>query len=89
MSILIKDMAMPNTCDECPMRQMNLAHCQLTGKSTSHYDNRHEIHGRPNYCPLEEVGEVVPLERYAETSDEYMRVYNELRAYKEAEAKLP
>jgi len=31
------DMKMPNKCDDCPCRQINLARCQITGKSTSHH----------------------------------------------------
>lgn len=55
MSILIKGIDMPKDCDECPMRQINLAYCQLMHESTSHYLSGKEIQGRPNFCPLVEI----------------------------------
>lgn len=55
MGVYIKGMKKPKNCDLCPMRQINLARCQLTGRSTSHYTCGRPIQGVPIFCPLEEV----------------------------------
>ena len=55
MSILIPNMTIPKDCDECPFRWPHLAHCSITGKSTSHYPTGKEIKGKPNYCPLVDI----------------------------------
>ena len=59
MSILVKGMAMPERCDECPIRQINLARCQVTRKSTSHHPTGKPMNQkeRPKWCPLVEVPE--------------------------------
>ena len=47
------DMPMPKKCDDCPCRQINLARCQITGKSTSHSGTRPiDQRQRPSWCPL-------------------------------------
>ena len=51
------EIEMPHDCDKCPFRQINLARCQIVGKSTSHYPTGKPIQGRPNWCPLVEVKE--------------------------------
>lgn len=50
--VFIPGMEKPKSCDECCIRQINLARCQLTGRSTSHYPSGKEIKGIPNFCPL-------------------------------------
>ena len=48
------DMEMPKKCDDCPCRQINLARCQITGKSTSHHPTFKPMDQtkRPKWCPL-------------------------------------
>lgn len=52
-------MDMPESCDKCKIRAINLAWCNVARKSTSHYpsgkpmDERH----RPDWCPLKPVPE--------------------------------
>lgn len=59
MSVLIQGMRMPGRCNECPMRQINLARCQVTGKSTSHHPTgKRMLPGvRPSWCPLAEASQ--------------------------------
>jgi hypothetical protein len=56
-AILIKGMEMPENCDDCKLRHIGLARCNVTGNSTSHHPtgvpmNQKE---RPKWCPLEET----------------------------------
>lgn len=52
--IAIKDMTLPENCDACPCRQINLSRCQIVSKSTSHTTAGKPIdqEKRPNWCPL-------------------------------------
>lgn len=51
MSVMIKNQDMPQNCDACPMRQINLRRCQVTHKPMN-------SETRPSWCPLVEVPEV-------------------------------
>lgn len=58
MSVIIKGILMQKNCDDgCPIRQNNLARCQLTGRSTSHSDAGKPLNEkeRPSWCPLAKV----------------------------------
>ena len=48
------DIEMPKNCDCCPCRQMNLARCQIRGKSTSHHPTGKPMNQtiRLEWCPL-------------------------------------
>ena len=61
MSILIKDMAMPKCCLDCPM-SLNLFFCKarecrpITGGNGIELTDDHAIQvSRPDWCPLVEV----------------------------------
>ncbi len=62
MGIYLPDMKMPERCDECQLRHMGMARCQVTGRSTSHYPNGKPMNEkkRPDWCPLLEVRGLVP-----------------------------
>ena len=55
--IAIKGMTMPENCDTCPCRQINLSRCQVLGRSTSHTVAGKPIdeRKRPGWCPLIDV----------------------------------
>lgn len=75
MSVLIQGVDMPRHCDECPMRQFNLAHCQVVGKSTSHHPSGKPMdpESRPSWCPLVEMPDWIPVtERLPEETNAYM-----------------
>lgn len=61
MSVLIKDMKMPESCLACPMREQGTIHewelyCGLTGDYIGHWDDKSLNNGhRPDVCPLVEV----------------------------------
>lgn len=59
MSKAILVMDMPKKCDECIIRQNNLAFCQAARKSTSHYPSGKPIdeRKRPDWCPLKPIPE--------------------------------
>ena len=63
MSVLVKGVDMPRRCDECPVRQINLARCQITGKSTSHHPSGQPMNqkSRPSWCPLVEMPDWIPV----------------------------
>lgn len=44
----------PKNCDECLIRQSNLAYCLITKKSTSHHPSGKELDQskRPKWCPI-------------------------------------
>ena len=48
------DGSLPKNCNECPMRQINLARCQKNGRSTSHYPSGKpmDMTRRPRWCPI-------------------------------------
>lgn len=79
MGVYIKGMEMPRDCDECPMRQINLARCQLTQRSTSHYSNSKPIHGKPKFCPLVEV--LTPHGRLVDASEAYDKIAEQEGGY--------
>lgn len=61
MSVLIKDMKMPESCLACSMREQGTIHewelyCGLTGDYIGHWDDKSLNNGhRPDVCPLVEV----------------------------------
>ena len=59
MSKAVLVMDMPKCCDECCVRQINLARCQVTGKSTSHHSSGKPMdeRKRPDWCPLKPMPE--------------------------------
>ena len=59
MSVIIKDMEMPERCDECSARHIGLSMCTITLKSTSHSDTYKPLdqNKRPDWCPLVELPE--------------------------------
>ena len=59
MSIIVKDIEMPQRCDECFARHAGLAYCQIAETSTSHTRGGKPIdqHKRPGWCPLAELPE--------------------------------
>lgn len=60
MGVYIHEMEMPARCDECRLRHIGLARCNVTGRSTSHNGSGKPIDQthRPDWCPLIEVEEV-------------------------------
>lgn len=56
MSILIRDMAMPTSCSECPFEHMAMHYCNVIKQSTSHYSTGKKIQ-TPKHkdCPLVEI----------------------------------
>lgn len=57
MGVYIHEMEMPARCDECRLRHIGLARCNVTGRSTSHYSSGKPMDQtcRPNWCPLIKV----------------------------------
>ncbi len=50
----IIEIDMPKNCDECLMRQSNLAYCLIAKKSTSHHPSGKPLDKskRPKWCPI-------------------------------------
>lgn len=51
MSVLIKDMGMPNKCEECPFFDADFGGCGVT----NYFIIRKRGKGRSDWCPLVEV----------------------------------
>lgn len=56
-SVLVMDT--PEKCDDCNIRQINLAWCQVARKSTSHHPSGKPMdeRKRPDWCPLKPMPE--------------------------------
>lgn len=56
-SVLVVDT--PEKCDDCNIRQINLAWCQVARKSTSHHPSGKPMdeRKRPDWCPLKPMPE--------------------------------
>ena len=54
-ALLVIDM--PENCDKCKIRAINLAWCNVARKSTSHHQSGKPIdeRTRPDWCPLKPV----------------------------------
>lgn len=52
-------MEMPKNCDQCKIRAINLAWCNIARKSTSHYPSGKPMDERirPDWCPLKPMPE--------------------------------
>lgn len=56
-ALLVMDM--PESCDKCKIRAINLAWCNIARKSTSHYPSGKPMdeRNRPDWCPLKPMPE--------------------------------
>lgn len=56
-------MNMPENCDKCKIRAINLAWCNVARKSTSHHPSGKPIdeRKRPYWCPLKPIPEKKPV----------------------------
>ena len=55
MSVLIKGMEMPTSCDDCPLQHSEYLECKITGNNTWEWADDHTtrtIHPKPSDCPL-------------------------------------
>ena len=58
MSILIRGLTMPKTCDDCPLQHSDELVCKITGNQEWEWADDHSsktIHPRPADCPLIEI----------------------------------
>ena len=60
MSIIIKDVDIPKTCDGCFARHPTLSMCLITDRSTSHGRGNRPLDQtkRPSWCPIIGLPEV-------------------------------
>lgn len=54
MSILIKNMTMPETCEDCPLQHSEYLECKITGENTWDWENAEAKYKSVN-CPLVEI----------------------------------
>lgn len=59
----------PERCDDCPIRHMGLAWCNVAQKSTSHTAGGKPMNERkrPDWCPIQPM----PKEKYEDEDEEY------------------
>ena len=72
MSILIKNMTMPETCEDCPLQHSEYLECKITGENTWDWENAEAKYKSVN-CPLVELP---PHGRLIDVSELEKRLYD-------------
>ena len=54
MSVVIRGMTMPETCEDCPLQHSEYLECKITGENTWDWENAEAKYKSVN-CPLVEI----------------------------------